>query len=206
MISYKILSLLLSYPSTELQLFLPEAATEISAEKLIDKQMTDGVRTFTDHYSRYDLMEWQAEYVQLFDTGRAVSLYLFEHLKGDSRERGQAMVDLIAEYNRHGMYLTSNELPDYLPLFLEFLSSLTVTEAAETLAGVVSVVGLIEQQLTAADNIYRHILKAVVSLSALPPSIPAGAVPNPESQPYDPDRDYDKPVSFGNDNPCITCK
>ena len=69
-----------------------------------------------------DLYDLQERYVLLFDRTRSLSLHLFEHVHGESRDRGQAMVDLKALYERHGLHMSSSELPDHLPLFLEFLS------------------------------------------------------------------------------------
>ncbi len=204
--TYKILSLLLSYPSGELQEFLPEAIKELTAEGLLGADQMAGVSEFAEHRSRQDLMDWQAEYVQLFDTGKAASLYLFEHLKGESKDRGQAMVDLMEHYRSRGMHLSASELPDYLPVFLEFLSSLPREEAAETLSGAVNVISLIQSRLEAKNNIYRHIHGAIVHLSATAPELPADAALNVEVGTENPDSSYDEPVSFGNDNPCINCK
>jgi len=165
-----------------------------------------GVRAFTEHWSHHELIDWQAEYVQLFDTGKAVSLYLFEHLKGESKDRGQAMVDLMEHYSNRGMHLSASELPDYLPVFLEFLSSLSAEEAAETLSAAVNVVSLINSRLAAKDNIYRHLPGAVVSLSATPPDRPADSLMNGINAPGNPDSSYEEPASPGNDNPCFNCK
>lgn len=69
-----------------------------------------------------DPLDAQAQYSELFDRGRATSLLLFEHVHGESRDRGQAMVDLLAQYEQHGLQLNSRELPDHLPLYLEYLA------------------------------------------------------------------------------------
>lgn len=204
--TYKILSLLLSYPEEELQEFLPEALRELSDENMLKEQQMTGVNEFAQHFSKYDLIEWQAEYVQLFDTGRSVSLYLFEHLKGDSKDRGQAMVDLIEEYRKQGMDLTSDELPDYLPVMLEFLSSLGPEEASGMLSGAVNVINLIHQRLSAKENIYRHLTGAVISLSSKAPEVPSELLSPAETDPEDPDRDYEEPVTFTDVNTCFKCK
>lgn len=204
--TYKILSLLLSYPTEELKEFLPEAVLELAEEKLLGEKPMEETGNFTAHFGQYDLIDWQAEYVQLFDTGRSVSLYLFEHLKGDSKDRGQAMVDLIEEYRMHGMELSSDELPDYLPVILEFLSSLEPEEAAEMLSGTVNVISLIHQRLAAKENVYRHLTGAVISLSAKAPEVSAEPLPSAETEPEDPDRDYEEPVTFTDANTCFKCK
>lgn len=76
-----------------------------------------------------DMLDVQAAYSELFDRGRATSLLLFEHVHGESRDRGQAMVDLMAQYEQHGLQLDSRELPDHLPLYLEYLAQLPKSEA-----------------------------------------------------------------------------
>jgi len=204
--TYKILSLLLSYPTEELQAFLPEAVRELAAEKLLGEKPMEETGKFAAHFGKYDLIDWQAEYVQLFDTGRSVSLYLFEHLKGDSKDRGQAMVDLIDEYRKRGMELTSDELPDFLPVMLEFLSSLQPDEASEMLSGIVNVISLIHHRLAAKENIYRYLTGAVISLSAKIPEVSAESLASAETEPEDPDRDYEEPVTFTDANTCFKCK
>ena len=86
------------------------SATAIALDRLLDELATG------------DLYDLQERYVLLFDRTRSLSLHLFEHVHGESRDRGQAMVDLKALYERHGLLMSSSELPDHLPLFLEFLS------------------------------------------------------------------------------------
>jgi nitrate reductase delta subunit len=204
--SYKILSLMLSYPTEELLDFLPGAIQELDNENLVNEEHINGIREFAEHFSKYDLIEWQAEYVQLFDTSRSVSLYLFEHLKGDSKDRGQAMADLIEEYSNRGMELTADELPDYLPVMLEFLSSLTPAEAAGILSGAVDVIGIIHSRLTGKENKYRHLTGAVISLSARAPEVSAESIASAVTEPEDPDRDYGEPVTFTDGQSCIKCK
>ena len=72
----------------------------------------------------------------MFERGRALGLWLFEHVHGESRDRGQAMVDLIEQYKQAGLQLNLNELPDYIPLFLEFLATQGSENAREWLSEV----------------------------------------------------------------------
>lgn len=204
--TYKILSLLLAYPSEELQEFLPEAVKELTDEGVLGQEPVKGVHEFAEHYMGHDLIDWQADYVQLFDATRSASLYLFEHLKGDSKDRGQAMVDLIEQYSSMGMQLSSSELPDYLPVFLEFLSSLSPEEAAHTLSEAVNVISLIHRRLEDKKNIYRHLLSAVVSLSASAPDTLTDVSLTEDIEREDPDAGYDQPVRLGNESPCFKCK
>ena len=101
--TYKILSLLLSYPDAGLQAFLPEAISVLEDESLLAAEKIKDIGCFSNHYRTMKLTDWQADYVQLFDCSRSASLHLFAHLKGDSRDRGQAMVDLLEFYRENVM-------------------------------------------------------------------------------------------------------
>lgn len=164
--TYKILSLLLTYPDAEISGFLPEALKELEKEALVPAVTIEKLHEFADHFSKMDLIDWQAEYVQLFDQSRNVSLYLFEHVKGDSRDRGQAMTDLLEFYRENGLEPSGIELPDHLPVFLEFLSTLPAAEASEVLAGPISIINSIYKILCKKDNMYRYPMEAIISLSS----------------------------------------
>src|SRR5690606_17443650 len=129
--TYKVLSLLLSYPGEA----IGSAAEELKLALREDKALPPGIRRrlegMIDGMAGADLYELQEDYVLLFDRTRSLSLNLFEHVHGESRDRGQAMVDLLATYEAHGLRLTARELPDHLPLFLEFLSTLPAADARE---------------------------------------------------------------------------
>ena len=107
---------------------------------------------FCNRFAALDLTSWQEEYVQLFDYSRSVSLHIFEHIKGDSRDRGQAMVNLMEFYKETGMHLTAKELPDYIPAFLEFLSTLDVVKSAGLLAETVNIMDRINEALSKSEN------------------------------------------------------
>ncbi len=99
------------------------------------------------HAWRPICLELQAEYVAMFDKGRATSLLLFEHVHGESRDRGQAMVDLMAEYSAAGFELDAHELPDYLPLFLEYLSTRSEAEIGRWLGEIRHILALLTARL-----------------------------------------------------------
>lgn len=205
--TYKILSLLLSYPSNELQKFLVEVGAELKSEKLLCSEKIGEIEKFTDHFSKMDLTDWQADYVQLFDYSRSASLHLFEHIKGDSKDRGQAMVDMLDFYKENGMQLSANELPDYIPAFLEFLSTLKLEKAAELLAEPVHIIQRIFLALEEKKNPYRYVLSAIVSLSDRQPDENATKAVIQNEKPLDLDAEYeDEPVEFGGDNSCVNCK
>src|SRR5207244_12015926 len=129
--TFKALSILLSYPTAEFQQVAGKLRTVIETEGLVPpsvRRQLDGLLTEIASGDLYDLQE---RYVLLFDRTRSLSLHLFEHVHGESRDRGQAMVDLKALYERHGLLMSSSELPDHLPLVLEFLSTIPGADARQ---------------------------------------------------------------------------
>ncbi len=205
--TYKILSILLSYPTKEIDLFMKEAVSELKKEAYLTKEKIKDIVTFINYYENMELLERQAEYVQLFDLTRSASLYLFEHAKGDSKERGQAMVDLAELYRENGMHLSSQELPDYLPVFLEFLSTLTFSESAKLLSEPIHIIQRIYQSLKEKNHPYSHVLSAVVSLSAKLPNTELTKSIIKNQKELDPDSEYEEdPIEFSSNNPCFNCK
>lgn len=205
--TYKILSLLLSYPNKELQNFLPEAEKELKDESLLTPDIIDEVVNFCNTFYQKDLISWQEEYVQLFDYSRSVSLHIFEHIQGDSRDRGQAMVNLMEFYKKSGMHLGSKELPDYIPAFLEFLSILSRKDAANLLGETVNIMDKIFEALNNSQNSYSSIFKAIIALSAKAPDKENTRKLMKEEKPLDLDAEYEEePVTFGGEVPsCSSC-
>ena len=205
--TYKILSALLSYPGDELKEFLPEVTGILKEEALLKDPYINGIADFANYYRNTGVIEWQEQFVQLFDFSRSVSLHLFEHVHGDSRDRGQAMVDLADEYAKEGLQMKNGELPDYLPVFLEYLSLLDQQKAAEMLAEPVHIIAAIQQRLEEKDQPYKYIFEALISLSAK--KVAKEAVENiiKNQKPMDFDKEYEEePVRFGGaDNPCNSC-
>ena len=196
--TYKVLSLLLSYPNDELQEFLLHVEKELREESLLREDQLRGLAEFCKRFGQLDLTDWQEEYVQLFDYSRSVSLHIFEHIKGDSRDRGQAMVNLMEFYKENGMHLNTKELPDYIPAFLEFLSSLPLEKAAELLSETVHVMDRINEALSESDNLYSSIFQAIISLSAKQPDKTITKEMIKNEKPLDLDAEYEEePVTFG---------
>lgn len=196
--TYKVLSLLLSYPKNELQEFLPQVENILREDSLLQEDKISGLIEFCNRFSEYDLINWQEEYVQLFDYSRSVSLHIFEHIKGDSRDRGQAMVNLMEFYKASGMQLTTKELPDYIPAFLEFLSTLTPEKAAELLGETVHVLDRINEALNESGNMYSSIFQAIISLSSKTPDKAITREMIKNEKPLDLDAEYEEePVTFG---------
>jgi nitrate reductase molybdenum cofactor assembly chaperone NarJ/NarW len=166
--TYRALAALLSYPTEPLQAEASEIAAVLDAEALLSPAGREALSGLLDDLARGDLYEMQERYVGLFDRGRSVSLHLFEHVHGESRDRGQAMADLITLYQEHGLEMSPGELPDFLPLFLEFTSLLA--EPAPILRA-------LADRLASRDAGYAAVMRAVAEL-AMAPAAGASAVPD----------------------------
>lgn len=164
----KVLSALLCYPQAELQAALTEMADVLDREKLLPERERQALRVFMERLERADLMELQERYVASFDRGRALSLHLFEHVHGQSRDRGQAMVNLLDVYRRHGFELDARELPDYIPLFLEYLAQRPMSEALDLLADAMHVMALLGARLTERGSDYCTVFDALAALVGEP--------------------------------------
>jgi nitrate reductase delta subunit len=164
----KVLSALLSYPSAELKAAIPEIDRVLAGAGSLSVATRAGLGQLLEEIDRSDLYELQERYVALFDRGRQLSLHLFEHVHGESRDRGQAMVNLIETYRSHGLELSSRELPDYLPLFLEFLSEVPEQQARQLLNDAMPIIVLLGERLRARSCAYSGVLDAVISLGGAP--------------------------------------
>ena len=159
---YRILSALLTYPEPELVAAVPELHAALASRP----PMQTCLAPLFDHLRGTELITLQQEYVQTFDRTPTHSLHLFEHIHGESRDRGQAMVDLMQEYKKHGLEMTPDELPDFVPLFLEFLSQLDGEDAAGHLLGdAVHVLAHIGRKLAANGSVYAGVFAVLESLS-----------------------------------------
>lgn len=205
--TYKTISLLLTYPNEEIFNFLPQVNSSLKEENLLNADAITGIDTFIDFFAQNPLTFWQEHFVQLFDYSRSVSLYLFEHVHGDSKDRGQAMVDLIDLYTENGLQINRPELPDYLPVFLEFLALQTQAKAQDYLSKIIDILGFIHKKLEDKDNPYQYLLSAIIQLSARKPTETRIEKMFAEIPEISIDEAYEEePVKFGNDNPCLNCK
>ena len=164
-IVYRALGALLVYPEAELQAAIPELARTLASQP----DVLRGVQPLLAQLAEGELIELQQAYVQLFDRNPSHSLHLFEHIHGEDRARGQAMVDLIDEYRQHGFEPVADELPDYVPLFLEFLSLCDADEAARLLGDAVHVLAHVAKKLADSGSAYAGVLDALVWLSPVAP-------------------------------------
>jgi nitrate reductase delta subunit len=160
----KVISLLLTYPEAELLAGLGELRQVLADETTGGARERALLTRIVDGLARLDLIEAQERYVHLFDRTRTLSLHLFEHVHGESRERGQAMVDLMDTYEQAGFVIDAKELPDYLPLFLEFLSTRTTEEIRDLLGQTAHIHSALAERLGKRDSIYAN---AFVTLGML---------------------------------------
>jgi nitrate reductase molybdenum cofactor assembly chaperone NarJ/NarW len=193
----KLLAVLLSYPSDDMVAALPEIAKRLNAEPALRRATQDALAGLLAELKREDLLDLQERYVAQFDAGRATSLHLFEHVHGDSRDRGQAMVDLNALYLRSSYVLAVNELPDYLPAVLEYLASRPAAEVHELLEDCAHILRAVGERLLAGGSPYAAVFAAVLDLhGAAPLAAPRHAVKVQAEQSLDQDWD-ETPVEFG---------
>ena len=164
-VELKIASLLLSYPFEELRNELPNLKQALAGRDTVPSRIKQPMYALIDHLASRDLMEAQEEYVLLFDRSRALSLHLFEHVHGESRDRGQAMVDLAIMYENNGFVIDAKELPDHLPLFLEFLSTQSFETVHDLLGQVSHILKAIEEKLVKRDTPYAGLFSALVLMS-----------------------------------------
>ena len=164
----KVISLLLDYPVESLREGYLELAKAISGAREISPEQRGELRLLLEELSGGELMDAQERYSELFDKGRALSLLLFEHVHGESRDRGQAMVDLMAQYEAAGFAIGVRELPDYIPLYLEFLATRDDLEAREGLADVAHLLALLAARLVERKSPYAACFRALLQIAGQP--------------------------------------
>ena len=184
------LGMLLGYPDATLRELLPALADAIDAEAALPADRRAEIRALAAELLRADPMEVESRYVELFDRGRSTSLHLFEHVHGDSRDRGPAMIDLIKHYEAAGLYFDGKELPDHLCVVLEFASTQPPRQAREFLAEVAHILKAIFSALRQRDSAYASLLAAVLELAGEK----AEAVPVKEDESLD--ETWQEPVAF----------
>lgn len=194
------LAALLGYPSAELQEDIPAIRDALAAEAALPRAARRRLDRLLDQLETVDLLDCQADYSELFDRSRSLSLHLFEHVHGDSRERGQAMIDLGKQYMESGFFLEASELPDFVPVFLEYASCLPPAEARETLAQPVHVFAALAERLGKRGSDYAAIFHALVALAGVRPDAAALAEIDENTPAEDPariDEEWEEaPVSF----------
>jgi nitrate reductase delta subunit len=163
--TFKVLSLLLMYPESDWLAALPELQVALAEEASFNGDAAARLAPLFAQLSDSKLIALQENYVATFDRNPSHSLHLFEHIHGESRDRGSAMIDLLEEYWKHDFDASSSELPDYVPLFLEFLSLLPAGEALELLGDAVHVLATIGRKLDANGSPYATAFQLLEALS-----------------------------------------
>jgi nitrate reductase molybdenum cofactor assembly chaperone NarJ/NarW len=166
--TYLALSALLSHPEPALLEALAEIGAVLDAEGLLPRAARREVEALIRELAGGDLYELQERYVSLFDRSRSLSLHLFEHVHGESRDRGQAMVDLLATYAKRGVRVVDSELPDYLPAFLEFLSLGSPGEAKGLLGETADILRGVGDRLAERGSRYSAVFGALLAIAGEP--------------------------------------
>jgi nitrate reductase delta subunit len=166
MISLKALGALLDYPTPELHSALDEVEQALAEERAIPAAEIEGVRAFIDRLRKSDIMDAQEHWIALFDRSKRLALHLYEHSYGESRDRGQAMVNLALTYRMNGFELNAAEMPDYLPLFLEFLSVIPEEHARRYLTDAIEIIEALRIRLEERKSTYAALLTALVTLAS----------------------------------------
>ena len=159
------LALLLSYPDEKLRTVLPLLADAIDAEAALPASRRSEIRALAAELLMADPMAVESRYVEVFDRGRSTSLHLFEHVHGDSRDRGPAMVDLLRHYAAAGLHLDGRELPDHLCVVLEFASTQPAAQAGEFLGEMAHILQAIFSALRQRESAYASLVAAVLELA-----------------------------------------
>lgn len=165
---YRAIALLLTYPEQEWLQSVGELRAMVSAETGRGRRAGRRLDRLLTYLERGRLIDLQEAYVETFDRNPAHSLYIFEHTMGESRDRGEAMVRLVEEYHLSGLEVTSRELPDFLPLFLEFLSLIPTEKTQERLTRIADVVQILYRRLTDLGSPYAGAFDALTAMTPGP--------------------------------------
>ena len=186
----RVLAALLGYPDAEMRGYLPQMGEVLQRERALSAARLAELDALIGSLGRADALEVEASYVGLFDRGRSTSLHLFEHVHGDSRDRGPAMIDLAQTYEKAGLYLAEGELPDYLPAVLEFVSTQPPREARAFLAEMAHIFNAIFAALQRSSSPYASVLGALLELAGEQATAVAPVVDEPL------DESWAEPVVF----------
>lgn len=164
-ISLRVLARLLAYPNAALRADLADMQSALQADRALSASRKAELVGLMQHLATAKPLDIEADYVELFDRGRATALHLFEHVHGDSRDRGPAMIDLTKTYEAAGLFLAPGELPDYLPVVLEFASTQPPAQARAFLGEMTHILNAIFSALQQRGSPYASVLGALIELS-----------------------------------------
>lgn len=203
MMFYRIASALLEYPDAELRAALPEIRAAVVGADDIAPEERGSLTAFLDQLDAQALQQplaLEEEYVRTFDMVPEHSLHLTHHLIGEDKNRGPALIDLGEYYKEYGLDISdeAKEIPDYLPLMLEFLSLLETDEARLFLSGWTKVLRQLRVNLEEAGSPYARLIHLVEARSQL---LAAGSElvdpsPDEKTDPLLDDGDFDPPVDW----------
>jgi nitrate reductase delta subunit len=163
----KAFSLILSYPTRELQLAMPEIGAVLASDTRLTAAARRALRPLVEELGGRDIYDLQEIFVMLFDRSRTLSLNLFEHVHGESRDRGGAMVSLVETYREGGYDPVTSELPDHLPVLLEFQSTRPFAETRETLADAAHIFEALNARLVRRESHYAAVFAALMQLAGV---------------------------------------
>lgn len=163
--SLRALARLIAYPDAQLRSELDALLQVLDDEAAVPAARRAELRALATTLQRMDPFEVEARYVETFDRGRATSLHLFEHVHGDSRDRGPAMIDLVQTYEKSGLFLGPEELPDHLCVVLEFASTQPPQLARAFLGEMAHILNAIFSALLKRESPYAAAVAAVLELS-----------------------------------------
>lgn len=183
----KAFSLMLSYPTRDLQAAMHEISGVLAADSRLTAVTRRALRPLVEDIAQSDIYDLEERFVMLFDRSRTISLNLFEHVHGESRDRGGAMVSLMETYRAAGFEPMTSELPDHLPVLLEFLATRPVADARETLADAAHIFEALAERLTRRESPYASLFAALLQLSGATANAEAVAelLEEPETDPND---------------------
>ena len=206
----RVLSKLLAYPDAGLLSQIDALKEVLKEDGFLKPKTLNALTSFMDTLASSELLQTQETYVELFDRGRAHCLHLFEHVHGESRFRGQAMVELAEKYAELGLHIGTGELPDYLPLFLEFISICEPEEGLETLSQSAPIIAMLGEKLRRQNSEYASVMNAIVELSGAKLSkaeiqkAADSALPNIQTL-DELDEQWEEPEAFGAAADCGSC-
>lgn len=196
--TFQTLGLLLTYPTPELLAALPEFHQVLRAEEALPQDQIEAMQKLFSHLTETNLLDVQEAYVALFDRHPGLSLHLFEHVYGESRDRGQALAELADLYASGGLFLKNGETPDYLPAFLEFMSGQPEKEARRLLGEVGHILLLLAERLEQRESVYAPVLRALTQMCEPHPEaarVEEAKRINPDVEP-DLDKTWAEPEAF----------
>lgn len=189
-LTLRVLARLLCYPGPDVRGHLAEMRDVLHQERALGGARLAELDALIAGIDRHSTIDAEADYVQLFDSGRSTCLHLFEHVHGDSRDRGPAMIDLAQMYEKAGLYLREGEMPDHLPVALEYASTQPADAARAFLAEIAHILNVIFNALDKRGSRYASVPGALLELAGEK----ARAVTVPDDEPLD--ETWAEPAAF----------